>query len=50
MRTSADFRKFIDIETKLSESVSQSPILVGEILDLPLNLRDFKLYLYKNDE
>mmetsp|Transcript_63140 Transcript_63140/g.87230 ORF Transcript_63140/g.87230 Transcript_63140/m.87230 type:complete len:144 (-) Transcript_63140:1257-1688(-) len=41
MRASAQFRKFLDFDSKMAESMTFSPIKIAEINDLSLGGRDF---------
>lgn len=41
MRTNAHFREFLELDTKIPESVTYSPVKVAELSDLTLGARDF---------
>ena len=45
MRTSPIFRKFIEIDTQIPESVSYHPIKQASVSDLQLGGRDFELVI-----
>jgi hypothetical protein len=47
MRTSPIFRKFIEIDKQIPESVMYSPVKVASITDLSLGGRDFEILLQK---
>ena len=47
MRTSPIFRKFIEIDKQIPESVIYSPVKVASITDLSLGGRDFEILLQK---
>jgi hypothetical protein len=47
MRTSPIFRKFIEIDKQIPESVMYSPVKIGSITDLSLGGRDFEILLQK---
>jgi hypothetical protein len=44
MRTDPHFREFLELDTKIPESVTYQPVKVAELSDLTLGGRDF-LYL-----
>ncbi len=47
MRTNPVFRKFIEIDEHLSESITYQPVKIAQINDLQLGARDFCLVLDK---
>lgn len=44
MRTNPHFREFLELDTKIPESVTYSPVKLAELTDLTLGGRDF-IYL-----
>lgn len=47
MRTSPIFRKFIEMDKQIPESVMYQPVKVASVQDLQLGGRDFELVLEK---